>query len=187
MKVSSRGNYSKKIPSHRLTDAVIKNDAAFYKRDKNDTTKLYRLKLKKIPIADNEKYNFMSDLGRFGWEHTSCNFFAFDLQKKVFGRYLWPMECAFSSTTTYNYLPTDANFIKVLSEKAVDYAEAGFLVIAVKPGHVTTLYPDGNKSDDYGYVVQAGAHVSRTIYLNDVWSSGLKYVDVYVFLGHIFY
>src|SRR5690606_4140339 len=187
MKVSSRGNYSKKIPSHKLTDAIIKNDPNFHKKDKNDTTKMYRLKLKEIPISDNEKYNFMSDLGRFGWEHTSCNFFAFDLQKKVFGRYLWPLECAFSSTTTYNYLPTDANFIKVLSEKAVDYAEAGFLVIAVKPGHVTTLYPDGNKSDDYGYVVRAGAHVSRTIYLNDVWSSGLKYVDVYVFLGHIFY
>lgn len=49
--------------THKLTDALIKND----------TTKLYRLKLKETPIADNEKYNFMSDLGRFGWEHTSCN------------------------------------------------------------------------------------------------------------------
>src|SRR5690606_40375589 len=75
------------------------------------------------PIADNERYNFMSDLGRFGWEHTSCNFFAFDLQKKVFGRYLWPLECAFSSTATFNYLPTDANFILVESEETAKFAE----------------------------------------------------------------
>lgn len=186
-KISSRGNYSKKTPSHKLTDAVVKHDASFHQKDKNDTTKLYRLKLKEIPIADNKKYNFMSDLGRFGWRHTSCNFFAFDLQKKVFGRYLLPLECAFNSTTTYDYLPSDANFLLVAKKDAVEFAEAGFLVIAVKPGHVTTLYPDGNRNGVYGYVVQAGANVSRTIYLNNVWRSGFEDVDVYVYLGHILF
>lgn len=187
-KVSSRGDYSKKIPSHKLTDAIIKNDPNFYKKDKNDTTKLYRLKLTEIPIADNEKYNYMSDLGRFGWEHTSCNFFAFDLQKKVYGRYLWPLECALSSTKTYNYLPTDANFILVEKIKAVDFAEAGFLVIAVKPGHVTTMYPDGNKnSEGYGYVVQAGGTVTRTEHLNNIWKTGFDEVRTYVYLGHILF
>ncbi len=139
------------------------------------------------PIADNERYNFMSDLGRFGWEHTSCNFFAFDLQKKVFGRYLWPLECAFSSTATSSYLPSDNNFVEIAKAKGVEYAEAGFLVVAIKPGHIATLYPDGNRRGTYGYVIQAGDRVSRAIFLNDVWKSGFNDVKTYVFLGHILF
>lgn len=188
----SRGNWGKKIPSYILTDKNVKLDTEFKEKEANDTTRLYRLKVEKIPIGDNEKYNFMSDLGIYGWIHTSCNFFAFDLQKNVYGYYLWPLSCAQGSSAIADYLPTDANFVEVPKGKAYEFAQAGFLVVAVKSGHVTSLYPNGelftvNEKEVYSRVTQAGSYVGNQLFLNEIWrsESSFKEVKTYVFLGYI--
>jgi hypothetical protein len=187
--VRSREDYSNKKPNHDLVTTKILSDTSFHRRDRDKKTKLYRLKLVEIPIGDNEEYNLFSDLARFGWRHTSCNFFAFDLQKKVFGRYLWPLSCAFSSTAISEYLPTDPNFMKINNEDAAEYSEAGYFVIVVKAGHVTTMFPDKIRNGDYGHVVQAGSYVGNKIFLNNVWGSKkeLNEADSYVYFGNILF
>jgi hypothetical protein len=187
-KTRDREDYENKIPNHDLVTTHILNDTSFHEKNRDKETKLYRFRLTEVPISDNGEYNLISDLARFGWRHTACNFLAFDLQKKVFGRYLWPINCAFGSTAISGYLVTDPNFVEIDRQDAFEYAEAGYFVIAVKPGHITTMYPDNVRDGDYGHVVQAGSQVGNNIFLNKVWkSSDFQKVKVYVYLGDILF
>ncbi len=189
-KVAERENWNTKEPTHILDDSKIKADTLFHLKNKNEKTKRYRLKITQTPIGNNEKYNIFTDLAVFGWKHTSCNFFAFDLQKKVWGKFLWSPDQAQGATAIYNYLPSDPNFKEIPVTKASEYAEHGFYVICVKSGHVTTMYPDRIRNlnaTNYGHVVQAGKEITNNKFLNQIWDEEeFDDVKAYIYLGHLF-
>ncbi len=189
-KIAEREDYKNKIPNHILDDSKIKEDTLFHLKDRDEQTKQYRLKFTKTPVGNNEEYNFLSDLIGFGWRHTSCNFFAFDLQRKVWGKFLWLPDSAQATSTISAYLPSDPNFKEIPVIEASKYAEYGFYVICVKSGHVTTMYPDkirNPEATNYGYVVQAGDKIGNTFFLNKIWSKEeFKEVRAYIYLGYLF-
>jgi hypothetical protein len=79
--------------------------------------------------------------------------------------------------------------MKINNEDAAEYSEAGYFVIVVKAGHVTTMFPDKIRNGDYGHVVQAGSYVGNKIFLNNVWGSKkeLNEADSYVYFGNILF
>lgn len=172
-----------KLKNYKFNDQEIKINNEYHKRLGS-----CHFKLEKIQVKDGDRYPNFAAVSYFGWVATYCNYFAMDLQEKVFGERLWATNgCA----SDYDNVPKNKDFVMIDRTNADTFkrtikilSDAGYFVFFITPTHTTTVYSvDKNLNIK---VVQAGAEVG-ILYITDLWENfdEKKDLKTFVYLGHL--
>jgi len=160
-----------------FTSEPIKTDQGYHNR--NDSCFFM---LKKISISHGKKYPKFASVSIFGWYATYCNFFASDLQKKVFGNPLWVTE---GCKKDFDNLKLWSDFAEIKRKDIPQYSNGGYFVISISDGHVNTIFPRQiNEKEERLQVIQAGG---ITGFLPLIESFNFEKTDVkhYLYLGYL--
>ena len=169
------------LANYQFNDESIKSDNEYHKRPDS-----CRFKLEKVNVKHGDRYPNFASVSYFSWVATYCNFFASDLQKKIFEKRLWNTGgCVMDSWR----VPLNDDFLEIDKDK--DYlnniqyiSDAGLIIFLLTAKHTTTIY--SVDQDLEITVVQAGADVG-ILKITDVWPSFKTKRDVraLVYLGHL--
>jgi hypothetical protein len=190
------GNFSYHHPSLRLDEwRIVKCCDRDYKIDlkanqpdsKNFVLKVdsFQLTPSYINVKPNEQLTNLACVERFTWLATFCNFFQFDLQTEIWGKPIMPNT---SASGLIAHLKTDKTFIELTRNEGMYYADHGYYVVYLVPGHITALLKSQGKTNNYKdyYVIQSGAEVGikklELILSNFPGRDDLK---CYAYVGHI--
>jgi hypothetical protein len=165
-----------KRSGYTFSETPIKSDISYHNRADS-----CRFALKKTPISHGKKYPRFASVSYFGWYATYCNFFASDLQKKIFTHKLWTTN---GCSDDMIYLKTNMDFIELPKDQIIKYSNAGYFVFMISKSHISTIFPNEEEGIK---VVQAGDKTG-ILDLTSIWGKGYKEdteIVGYLYLGYL--
>lgn len=145
----------------------------------------FQITPKYIDVNANEQLTNLACVQRFNWLATYCNFFQFDLQTEIWGKPIMPNT---SASGLIEHLKTDKTFIELTRNEGLYYADYGYYVVYLIPGHINALLKSEKKTNNFEdyFVIQSGAQVG-VLPLSEIYSLFTSRTDLkcYAYVGHI--